>query len=234
MKLRMFALIGLLTGTTAAFVINHTKTANQQLSQEHAQLMMIAEGTGKPQPGLLPADAMQEPGYLGEPGSIRPDIRFKQGVTAPPPLPKAVLVLRRTSEKVKDTNDPIWQLELVSEGKVLDKLPALSGRSYRQNHDRNVSGNKSPLPRGMYRIDRRGIEAGPFSDPELGSGYWVPITPMFTTGRSDLGFHVDPSWGKRNGESGTSGCIGLPNRDATVRLVDWIRSFGVTQLEVVS
>jgi hypothetical protein len=126
-------------------------------------------------------------------------------------------------------------LELVSsDGQVLDKLPALVGRSYRQTANRNTAGNKSPLPIGNYAIDRYGIAAAPFDDPELGKGYWVPVTPLFNTNRSALGFHQDPSWGKNNGESGTSGCIGLESADATVKLVTWIKQFNVQRLNVQS
>ena len=87
---------------------------------------------------------------------------------------------------------------------------------------------------GTYSIDRMGIEAGPFPDPELGKGFWVPITPLFSTGRSDLGFHQDPSWGKKNGESGTSGCIGLQKASDTLKLVEWIKHYNLTRLTVES
>jgi hypothetical protein len=117
---------------------------------------------------------------------------------------------------------------------VLEALPALTGRAYRQTADRNIAGNKSPLPKGTYSIDRGGIASAPFSDPELGKGYWVPITPLFSTGRSALGFHQDPSWGKQNGESGTSGCVGLANATDTAKLVDWIKHFNVKRLIVES
>lgn len=195
----------------------------------------------EPPPAILPADADAGPGTIDEPGSARPPIRTKQGwswknlLPQPASRPSASLVLTRTKEQVKTTKDPLWQLQLVdSKGTVLETLPALTGRSYRQTVDRHVAGTKAPLPRGVYSIDRYGIDRGPFSDPELGQGYWIPIIPMFSTGRSALGFHQDPSWGKLNGESGTSGCIGLENKEATTKLVDWIRHFNVTKLTVVS
>lgn len=205
-------------------------------------LEQYSSQAGEPlSPGALPADAEHGPGNVAEPGSARPQIRVKQGwdlrnlIPGGSQRPSASLRLVKSSEVVKATKDPIWRLELVtSDGKVLDSLPALSGRVSRQSLDRHQAGNKSPLPKGVYSIDRYGIARAPFPDPELGSGYWVPITPLFNTGRSALGFHQDPSWGKTNGESGTSGCIGLESPDATIKLLDWIRSFNVSKLTVVS
>jgi len=193
--------------------------------------------------GGLPVDLTPTPGSTPEPGSARPQIQVKPnwsfidlipGLRKPTPT-TATLVLTKTKELIKATKDPVWQLQLVGkDGKVLDVMPALTGRANRQQLNRHQSGNKSPLPTGTYQIDRLGIERGPFGDPELGRGYWVPITPLFNTGRSSLGFHQDPSWGKLNGESGTSGCIGLENAEATMKLVDWIKHFKVTQLKVIS
>jgi hypothetical protein len=56
----------------------------------------------------------------------------------------------------------------------------------------------------------------PGAVPEVGKTF-ISIYPRFETGRSDLGIHVDPSFNKRNGSDGTSGCIGLTtsaDRDA--------------------
>ena len=186
--------------------------------------------------GGLPLDATPEPGYAIEPGSLRPSIQFTNQPPALPPLSNTpFLVLKKSSQTIKATKDPIWTLQLISkDGTVLDSLQAVTGRASRQAANRHTAGTKAPLPAGTYRIDRAGIERGPFSDPELGRGYWIPITPLFATGRSDLGFHVDPSWGKLNRESGTSGCIGLENTDATVKLVTWIKHFNVSKLTVQS
>jgi hypothetical protein len=138
------------------------------------------------------------------------------------------VTLSRTEETVPSTKDPVWELNLVDKsGVVIDTLKALSGRASRQTANRHTAGNKSPLPVGTYRIDKAGIAHAPFEDPELGKGYWVPISPLFDTGRSALGFHQDPSWGKLNGESGTSGCIGLDSPKATAKLVDWIETYKV-------
>lgn len=247
MKLPMIAFISTALGITAAvgvssvtqMISDHKQQEQQIRSYMYAQ--PLAQATGDPTkvvpPGALPLDATPEPGSTPGPGSARPWIQLKLDSLVPRAIarPSAYLVLKRTDKTIKSTKDPVWTLELVSsDGQVLDQLPALVGRSYRQTANRNTAGNKSPLPIGNYAIDRYGIAAAPFDDPELGKGYWVPVTPLFNTNRSALGFHQDPSWGKNNGESGTSGCIGLESADATVKLVTWIKQFNVQRLNVQS
>lgn len=140
----------------------------------------------------------------------------------------------KTNRIVDSTKDPIWEVQLFVDGKNVDKVDALIGRASRQNLNRHTAGNKSPLPVGRYSIDRPGISGPPFSDPELGNGYWIPVEPMFSTGRSYLGFHQDPSWGKQNGESGTSGCIGLKTVQDTLKVTDWIKKYNIQEISVES
>lgn len=247
MNLRMYAITGTVGGIVLALGVNHGQKffeSRSQVNEYHQQMMLATEQplelgnnpTRTYPDGGLPLDATPEPGFTSEPGSLRPSIQFTEQPPKLPPLSNTpFLVLKRSSQTIKTTKDPIWTLQLISkDGIVLDSLPAVTGRASRQTVNRHIAGTKAPLPTGTYRIDRAGIERGPFSDPELGKGYWVPITPLFNTGRSDLGFHVDPSWGKLNGESGTSGCVGLENVDATVKLVTWIKHFNVSKLTVQS
>lgn len=140
----------------------------------------------------------------------------------------------KTDRTVETTKDPIWDVELVVDGKVVDKVEALIGRSYRQTANRHIAGNESPLPVGNYRVDKGGIVREKFNNPELGTGYWIPVTPLFSTGRSALGFHQDPSWGLLNKESGTSGCIGLRSPEDTQRVVEWVRQYDVRVVSVQS
>lgn len=157
-----------------------------------------------------------------------PVIPHKDDITS------AQIVVTKTNQVVDKTLDPIWEVQLVLNGKVVDKMDALIGRSNRQTLNRHISGNKSPLPIGNYSIIQSEIYGAPFSEVELGKGYWIPISPLFNTGRSSLGIHQDPSWGKMNGESGTSGCIGLKTKEDTVKIVDWIRKYNIRQLIVNS
>jgi hypothetical protein len=246
MKLRMIALISAIVGSSSAVAVHtvNNMIAHHNEQQDHLRSLMYAQpleqGPGDMAlavpDGMLPLDATPTPGAPPEPGSERPVIQFKNNIILPTPSkrPSAKLLLIRTNETVKQTKDPIWKLQLVANGQVLDSMPALTGRASKQTANRNIAGNKSPLPKGTYSIDRYGIARAPFDDPELGKGFWVPVIPLFNTNRSALGFHQDPSWGKLNGESGTSGCIGLESPEATAKLVEWIKHYNIQLLTVES
>lgn len=151
---------------------------------------------------------------------------------APVQQKTAKIVVVKTNEVIQSTGDPVWSVQLVIDGKVVNTVPALIGRASKQNANRHVAGNKSPLPKGKYVIETSGISGPPYDDPELGKGYWIPVEPMFGTQRSALGFHQDPSWGKQNGESGTSGCIGLKTVEDTKVVLNWIRVYNIREVVV--
>ena len=157
-----------------------------------------------------------------------------ESIPAPAKTRDAFISVKKTDRFVEATGDPIWSVELVVNGQAKEKIDALIGRADRQLSNRNAAGSKSPLPPGTYRIDLVGIEKGPFPDPEVGRGYWVPIFPLFPTSRSFLGLHQDPSWGKLNGESGTSGCIGVKSIEDTKRVVEWTGKYQVRTIVVES
>lgn len=249
MNLPMIGLVSAIAGSVSAVAVFTVNNWIQERKDQdylvqatlHAQPLEQRTQSGPPPlpelpPGQLPLDATPTPGYLPQSGSAMPTIQLKPGMALPTNnrLPSAKLILTRTKETIKSTKDPVWSVQLVANNQVLDQLPALVGRSYRQTANRHQAGSKSPLPIGTYAIDRSGIARAPFDDPELGKGYWVPVTPLFPTQRSALGFHQDPSWGRTNGESGTSGCIGLESPEATAKLVDWIKHYNIRQLIVQS
>lgn len=245
MKLHMIGILSAVAGSVAAVaVVNidaHLKEKERDgmimQSLMYAQPIEQQFDVAQALPDeSLPLDATPVPGGQLEPGSDRPQIGLKNGgFLQPSPLKVATkLVLSKTNETVEGTKDPVWSLQLIQNGKTIEKMPALTGRVDRQSLNRHTSGNKSPLPVGAYYINQAAIERGPFPDPELGSGYWIPFTPMFKTNRSDLGFHQDPSWGRKNGESGTSGCIGLQSAQQTAKLVDWIKRYNIHWLVVES
>jgi hypothetical protein len=241
----MIGAVAAAVGVSASVLINGAGTilAHHKASQDHLDNLMLeqpltqAQGMGPAQalpPGALPLDATPEPGFIPEAGSTKLQIQLKPGSSFinDKGRPMARLVLVKSKEFVRGTKDPIWDLRLMAGDQILGSMPALTGRANKQTADRNTPGNKAPLPKGTYGIDAYGIAGPPFSDSELGKGFWVPIVPLFSTRRSDLGFHQDPSWGKMNGESGTSGCIGLESADATAKLVEWIKHFRIKTLTV--
>ena len=167
----MIALISSVLGSATAIgthfvstslVAHHNHEQLQSLQAQRVQEMLWADPSS-------PVPSKIDPLHLS-PANDRGPLNFDRPVVGPqyPPNSKtATLVLIKTKETTA-VKDPVWQLQLVREGKILATLPALTGRADRQNHNRNTAGNKSPLPVGTYRIDRTGIVRESFSDPELG------------------------------------------------------------------
>ncbi len=109
--------------------------------------------------------------------------------------------------------NPIYLLHICVGGKEQRSYEIVTGRSFTQQKNRDRSGTHSPLPNGKYRMSS-GLTQGTLVEVGKVSGLnvsqpFLPISPMFGTGRSALGIHVDPSYNKDPKEDGTSGCIGL-------------------------
>jgi hypothetical protein len=133
----------------------------------------------------------------------------KDKAIEPSPCNTCLLLVKDDRDKTNHLGNPIYKLEAYLNGKRHYSLDAVTGRSYTQNANRNLSGTEAPLPDGNYRISPK-IVAGVI--PEVGETF-IPIYPNFNTGRTDLGIHYDPSFDLDNGEDGTSGCIGLTSKE---------------------
>jgi hypothetical protein len=132
------------------------------------------------------------------------------------------------SDEVNKFGNPIFILSMYANGEHKGDLKTVIGRAYSQNRDRNIPGNKSPLPNGKYTVDNRWY----YSDiPEAGEQFW-PIEPTFYTRRSAFGFHLDPSFEKDPKEDGTDGCIGLMNVKDRSTLFNFIQTTKPRYLEV--
>ena len=132
------------------------------------------------------------------------------------------------SNEVNKFGNPIFILSMYENGEHKGDLRTVIGRTYSQNLDRNIPGNRSPLPNGQYTIDNRWY----YSDiPEAGEQFW-PIEPNFYTRRSAFGFHLDPSFEKNPKEDGTDGCIGLTNVQDRSTLFNFIKTTKPRYLEV--
>ncbi len=129
-------------------------------------------------------------------------------ITPKPPCKTCLLLIRDEKNRTNSLGNPIYRLEAYKQGKKLYSLEAVTGRNNSQNRNRDRSGTEAPLPDGKYLISSKIV---PGIVPEAGE-IFIPIYPKFTTGRTDLGIHYDPSFNKNNGEDGTAGCIALTNK----------------------
>ena len=127
----------------------------------------------------------------------------------------ASLQLKRTSGTYAN-GDPIWQVQLLQQGQVLQRWKAVASAKQHQNLDRRWSpGNGSPLPKGTYRLGQ----------PEpWGQDLWLQLDPLFPTSRSALGIH--------NCYPGV-GCICIPDREQLSSLADAVRRYNINRLKVV-
>lgn len=133
-------------------------------------------------------------------------------------------------------NNPIYPMYLCVGGKEVKSYQIVTGRNFTQQRNRNQSGTQSPLPNGKYRV---GTALTPGLLVEVGKVEglgvrqpFLPISPLFNTGRSALGFHVDPSYNKDPKEDGTSGCIGLITSADFKSLWADIKNYQIRDLQV--
>ncbi len=117
--------------------------------------------------------------------------------------------------------NPIYLLRVYHQGKLLYTFETVAGRYFTQNRNRHQAGTEAPLPDGNYRISGHSV---PGTLAEVG-GRFLPVYPQFSTGRSALGIHYDPSYNKSNGEDGTAGCIGLSSRQHFATLLSFVETY---------
>lgn len=146
-------------------------------------------------------------------------------VDVPPPPANRVEV--SMSQERNSRGNPILDVDVYVNNMLISNFKALSGRTNTQNLDRNVANNASPSPTGSYIIlpETQGFH------PETG-GVFLPYEPTFETQRSELGFHIDPSWGKDNGEDGTVGCLGFKTLEEYNNFVKLIEDNGIYNLDI--
>jgi L,D-transpeptidase catalytic domain len=144
------------------------------------------------------------------------------------PCHTCLLLVKNDRGRVNHLGNPIYKLEAYLNGTKYYSLDAVTGRAYTQNANRNLGGTEAPLPDGSYRISKQ-IVAG--NIPEVGNTF-IPIYPNFTTKRTDLGIHYDPSFDRDNGEDGTSGCIGLTAKEDRDKINSFILQYQPQKLIV--
>lgn len=142
--------------------------------------------------------------------------------TAPTsPCNTCLLFLDDRLGRTNELGNPLYTLKAYHNGQLIYSFNAVAGRWNTQGRNRHVSGTEAPLPNGNYRVSDRSI---PGTIVEVG-GLFLPIYPLFQTGRTALGIHYDPSYNLRNGEDGTSGCIGLTNRSDFEQILYFVETY---------
>jgi L,D-transpeptidase catalytic domain len=132
------------------------------------------------------------------------------------------------TQEVNQLGNPLYELRLFAKGELVASFKTVSGRAYTQAKERHRSGTEAPLPDGRYKVATKTTRG---TIAEAGSQF-LPIQPMFKTGRTALGIHIDPSFNKNNGEDGTSGCIGMTTSEQLSQLLDYVRTYKPKFLEV--
>ena len=174
-----------------------------------------------------PSKSQLNPAAKDEKFKLNTEEKIATGPTLPLENLGSFMTLTPTGE-TNALNNPLYKLRLYANGKLVDSFITVSGRNYTQTKNRDRSGTEAPLPDGKYTVSKSAI---PGTIAEAGDRF-LPIQPQFTTGRTALGFHVDPSFEKDNGEDGTAGCIGLVSRDDLDKLLTFVSTYNPKFLDV--
>lgn len=126
-----------------------------------------------------------------------------------------------TTGRKNALGNPLYELCLYAEGQLQGIYDTVTGRAYTQQNNRHRSGTQAPLPDGKYQIAENTL---PGLKPESGTEF-LPIFPLFNTGRSKLGIHYDPSFEKNNGQDGTGGCLALTNKADLDKVLQYFHTY---------
>jgi hypothetical protein len=165
---------------------------------------------------------------LGGENRVPPSSRQVVGVNASAAVGQGSYMTLTPMGMTNTQNNPLYQLNFYANGQLIRTYAIVTGRAYTQNRNRHQAGTQAPLPDGRYRVAKSIV---PGISKEVG-GRFLPIQPLFRTGRSELGIHYDPSFEQDNGEDGTEGCIGLTNEWELDQFLYYVRIYQPEYLEV--
>ncbi|MEM6400266.1 MAG: L,D-transpeptidase [Cyanobacteria bacterium P01_D01_bin.116] len=139
------------------------------------------------------------------------------------------MTLVKTGRK-NAVGNPLYRICLYANGELLGAYDTVTGRAYTQDRNRNKSGTQAPAPDGKYKVAEQ-ITYSPLA--EMGDGRrFLQVHPQFSTSRSQIGLHYDPSFEKSNGQDGTSGCIALTNKADLDQVLEYFRTYRPTYMFV--
>ena len=154
------------------------------------------------------------------------------------------ILVRRSGQKTPEGLE-ILQFDLVKDGKVVDTvIGGVTGRPSTQStigtNKTNIRGSETPLPDGSWSINRnhasRYLEQ--FNSGQLANynpnqiplgtvgPAWIGVEPNFSTGRSEIGFHLE------NLQRGSAGCLVFTDPAQIAKLANWVVQSGAKSLYV--
>lgn len=167
-------------------------------------------------------------------GTILPERWIRRGAIDPiqvMPQPQTSMLYVTPSAETTPLGERILNLDLLVDGKVMQRLPAISGRpklqALRIGRD-SKRGSEEPLPQGTYRVGA--VDRGPGLAKAIGNTF-IPILPMFFTTRKYLGIHRDADRAEKDG-AGTLGCLALLNQQDIDTVAEFVTTHRVNTLVV--
>ena len=154
------------------------------------------------------------------------------------------ILVRRSGQKTPEGLE-ILQFDLVKDGKVVDTvIGGVTGRPSTQatigTNKTNIRGSETPLPDGSWSINRNHAsryleqfnsgQLANYNPSQIPLGTvgpaWIGVEPNFSTGRSEIGFHLEDL------RRGSAGCLVFTDPAQIAKLANWVVQSGAKSLYV--
>lgn len=154
------------------------------------------------------------------------------------------ILVRRSGKKTPEGLE-ILQFDLVKDGKVVDTvIGGVTGRPSTQStigtDKTNIRGSETPLPDGSWSINRNHAsryleqfnsgQLANYNPSQIPLGTvgpaWIGVEPNFSTGRSEIGFHLEDL------QRGSAGCLVFTDPAQIAKLANWVVQSGAKSLYV--
>lgn len=154
------------------------------------------------------------------------------------------ILVRRSGQKTPEGLE-ILQFDLVKDGKVVDTvIGGVTGRPSTQStigtNKTNIRGSETPLPDGSWSINRNHAsrylqqfnsgQLANYNPSQIPLGTvgpaWIGVEPNFSTGRSEIGFHLEDL------QRGSAGCLVFTDPNQIAKIANWVVQSGAKSLYV--
>jgi tape measure domain-containing protein len=170
--------------------------------------------------------------------------KYEQPSSTPSASTSSTIFVRRSGQKTPEGLE-ILRFDLIKDGKIIDTvIGGVTGRPSTQSaigtNKTNIRGSETPLPDGNWSIDAnhasrylRQFNSGQFrnynpSQIPVGTvgPAWIGAEPKFSTGRSQIGFHLDDL------KIGSAGCLVFTDPNQIAKIANWVVQSGANSMFV--